>query len=182
MIPTPVTKEVAGCEATCTPHAGYPDGAELFARVLSAAKPGVSALGALFDAVKAGIDPELFAAASAAASESDSFGPMLAAAAPALLKVDASPLLAAIPDIVRNIIADQALVADLLSLTTVIVDGKNHRLNSRKAIGAAVGYDYALLVGLVWFAIEVNFRGPFVGAFGGILPGARRRGEPAAAP
>ena len=51
MTPTATTKTIADCEATCIPFPGYPNGVELFARVLGAGKPAVAALGEL---------PELF--------------------------------------------------------------------------------------------------------------------------
>lgn len=166
--PVPVTRDVAGCTATCIPFPGYPTGFELLARTSSAGRAAIGAIGGVLDRVKALVDPKVLSTAIASGSKQA----LLAAAAPALLAVDAGPLLEALPDVLMAIAADQALVPDLLASTTVIVDGKIHKLNTRAAVGAAVGYNYALLVGLVKLSIEVNFAGPLGAALGGLLPAA----------
>ena len=88
MTPTATTKTIADCEATCIPFPGYPNGVELFARVLGAGKPAVAALGGLFDAVKAGVDPQMLQAALGIGNH----GALLAVALPALQAVDTAPL------------------------------------------------------------------------------------------
>jgi hypothetical protein len=167
-LPMPVTKQVAGCEATSIPFPAFPTGSALFARVLRAAKPAIAAGSPLLSKAAASLTPAQLAAVTAGRLSP------LAALSPALL-ADAAPFLDALPDVVSAIAGDAQLVADLLAGTTVIVDGKNHKLNTQAAVGAAVGYDYALLVGLVYFAVEVNFAGPLADAFAGLL-----RGRPAA--
>jgi len=167
-LPMPVTKQVAGCEATSIPFPAFPTGSALFARVLRAAKPVIAAGSPLLSRAAGKLTkPQLEAIAAGTLSP-------LAVLAPTLL-ADAAPFLEALPDVVASIAEDAQLVADLLAGTTVIVDGKNHKLNTQAAVGAAVGYDYALLVGLVYLAVEVNFAGPLAGAFAGLL-----RGRPAA--
>lgn len=163
-LPMPVTKQVAGCEATSIPFPAFPTGSALFARVLRAAKPAIAAGSPLLSKAAASLTgPQLDAIREGRLSP-------LAALAPALL-ADAAPFLDALPDVVSAIAGDAQLVADLLANTTVIVEGKNCKLNTPAAVGAAVGYDYALLVGLVYFAVEVNFAGPLGGAFAGLLRG-----------
>lgn len=167
------TKTIAGCEATTILFTSYPDGAERFARVSRAAQPMLSSAAKLLGEAAKNIDIPLFQRALAAGSPAAA----LAVAAPALLAADIGPLVAAVPDVLAAVVADQSLVADLLANTTVVVDGRNYKLNSRKAIGEACGYNYSLLVGLVAFALEANFRGPFSAAFAGLLPD-RRPGRP----
>ena len=163
-LPMPVTKQVAGCEATSIPFPAFPTGSALFARVLRATKPAIAAGSPLLSKAAASLTrPQLDAIREGRLSP-------LAALAPALL-ADAAPFLDALPDVVSAIAGDAQLVADLLANTTVIVEGKNCKLNTPAAVGAAVGYDYALLVGLVYFAVEVNFAGPLGGAFAGLLRG-----------
>lgn len=172
-IPESKTKLIAGCEAESMPFPAYPKGAELFARVLLAAKPVLAAAAPVLTKAVASLDAKVMAAVT-----EGRLAP-IAALSPALL-ADATPILEALPDVVAAITADSGLVADLLASTTVIVGGQNHKLGSRAAVGAAVGYDYALLIGLVTFALEVNFAGPFAAAFGGLSRG--RRSVPPAAP
>lgn len=170
-----VTREIAGCEATTLRFAAYPKGAELFARLLVAARPLVSAASPLLAGALAGVG-----AAQMKQIAAGQLSP-LAALSPALL-ADAAPVLDALPAVLAAIIADAGLVTDLLSQTTVIANGANHKLTSRTSIGTAVGYNYALLAGLVRFAVEVNFAGPLAGALAGLSPGnpADRAAAPAA--
>lgn len=168
-----VTREIAGHEATTLRFAAYPKGAELFARVLVAAQPLLAAgAPALAGALK-GLDPKVLQAVGAGQVSP------LAALSPALL-ADAAPILSALPAVLAAIIADTSLVTDLLSQTTVIANGENHKLTSRERIGKACGYNYALLAGLIRFAVEVNFAGPLADAFGG--RSRANRADPPAAP
>lgn len=176
MIPESRTKTVAGCEATTLLFPAYPQGAELFARVSRAAGPLIASAGKILGGALKDIEPELFKGALASGNDRMA----LAVAAPALLAADVGAVFAAVPEVLALIVADQALVADLLATTTVIVEGAQRKLGSRKAIGEAVGYNYALLVGLVAFVLEANFKDPFVAAFAGWLP-VRRAAPPAAA-
>lgn len=174
-IPMPTVRVVADCEATSIPFPAFPTGSALFARVLRAAKPVIAAGSPLLSKAAAGLTkPQLEAIAAGTLSP-------LAALAPTLL-ADAAPFLDALPDVVAAVAGDADLVAALLANTTVIVDGKNCKLNTPAAVGAAVGYDYALLVGLVYLAIEVNFAGPLGAAFAGLLRKPRAAPAEAATP
>lgn len=168
-----VTREIAGHEATTLRFPAYPRGAELFARVLVAAQPLLAAASPVLAGALKGLDPKVLQAVG-----EGKLSP-LAALSPALL-ADAAPIVDAIPAVLAAIVADTSLVTDLLAQTTVIADGENHKLTSRERIGKACGYDYALLAGLVRFAVEVNFAGPLADAFGGRSRASR--GAPAAAP
>lgn len=173
MTPEVITRDVAGHEATTIRFEAYPKGAELFARVLMAAQPLLAAASPVLAGALKGLDPKVLQAVGAG-----QLSP-LAALSPALL-ADAAPILDAIPAVIAAIVADRGLVADLLAQTTVIADGENHKLTSRERIGKACGYNYALLTGLIKFAVEVNFAGPLADAFGGRSRDSR--GAPAAAP
>lgn len=164
--PVFVTKTVAGCEATSILFPVYPKGAELFSRLLVAAQPLFAAGAPVLAGAFKGLDPNI-----AKMVGTGKLSP-LAALSPAML-ADAAPILESIPAVLAAIIADASLVTDLLSQTTVIANGGNHKLNTRAAIGAACGYNYALLAGLVRFAVEVNFAGPLADAFGGLSSGSR---------
>lgn len=178
MIPTVVTRTIGEATAEAMPFTAYPKGAELLSRVLRAAKPSIDGFGPLLQQALSAIDAKSLEAAVATKNWIGLVGLMLASD-----KVGeaVASLLSSLPDVIGNIIADTSLVPDLLAMTTVVVDGTLHKLNTAKAVGAAVGYDYALLTGLVRFAIEVNFAGPLAAAFGGLLPG-RGRASPAATP
>ena len=165
------TKSIADCEATTIAFHAFPEGAALFGRILRTARPVIAAGAPLLSKAASEITPDQRKAVAAGLLSP------LAVIVPAVL-ADAAPFFEALPEVVAAIALDQQLVIDLLANTTVVADGKLHKLGSKSTIAQAVGYNYPLLVGLIYFAVEVNFAGPLAGAFAGLS--TRGRGSPSA--
>lgn len=177
MIPTVVTRTIGEATAESVAFPVHPKGAELFARVMRAAKPTIDGVGPLLQELLSHVDKTSLDVAVKTKNWLGLAGLVLESGK---IGEPVASLLSSLPDVIANaIISDAALVPDLLAMTTVTVDGTLHKLATSKAIGAAVGYDYGLYAGLVRLALEVNFAGPFGAAFGGLLRG-RGRASPAA--
>lgn len=143
----------------CLRFAAYPNGARLLARVLAAFRPLKPTLdGALSSLRASGIKlPQL---AGLAANDLPAALSILA------LNFDASSALFSAVDVLGAITADDKLVADLLTGTSIVTPNGTGSdtvtLSTEAAIKTAIAYDYALLGKVLLFSLEVNFKGPLL--------------------
>lgn len=160
------TRTILGIEVDCSPLPEYPRGGMLLAELAYIAAPALGALGAaIAGKIDLSLPPAEIAKAALTSLGPDGAGKLIGA-----LEGSMQRLLREDPKTAQRV-TDELLCG---CVATVPKDGgglERVELNTPGKIQLAIkasGKGYAFLAKLWAFAFEVNFGGPFVGAFAGI--------------